>query len=145
MVDSLAAVLAGQRRIDDAMGSAALPRPVNAQLAMIERLVVDARGPVRREVLDVAHQWAQFAGWLHTSAGKPDQARRWFAVALEWATEAGNADMVATVLSFQGPRVAGRAGRPDDQPVPGRAPRPHLCRTVGIRRAAGGAWARDGR
>ncbi|HEX5494349.1 MAG TPA: hypothetical protein VFX70_07240 [Mycobacteriales bacterium] len=101
-MESLGAVLAGQRLVDDALGSGRLLRPVTTQLATVERLVTEARGPVRPLLLQCAQQWAQFAGWLHLSAGKRDAAQHWFATAMEWATETADADMIATVLSFRG-------------------------------------------
>ncbi|WP_433228195.1 hypothetical protein [Actinomadura formosensis] len=61
-VESLARVLAGQRRLEDSIGSAAVVPAVRAQLRAIEGMVADARGAVRRDLLDVAAQWAQFAG-----------------------------------------------------------------------------------
>ncbi|HEY9391962.1 MAG TPA: helix-turn-helix domain-containing protein [Mycobacteriales bacterium] len=112
VVESLGTVLAGQRLVDDIMGSGPLLRPVTAQLATVERLVTDARGPVRPLMLRCAQQWAQFAGWLHLSAGKPDAARHWFATGMEWATEIADKNMLATVLSFRGHAawLAGQVG-----------------------------------
>lgn len=102
VVDSLDRILAAQRRTEDAIGSAPLIRPVTAQLATIEDLVVDARGSARSKVADTAAQWAEFAGWLHTSTGRWREARMWFDRASEWAMEAGNATLIATSLSFKG-------------------------------------------
>jgi transcriptional regulator with XRE-family HTH domain len=102
VVDSLAKVLAAQRRTEDAIGSESLIRPVTAQLATIEHLVADARGSARPQVIDIAAQWAEYAGWLHTSAGHSREARMWFDRASEWATEAGNTTLAATSLSFKG-------------------------------------------
>lgn len=102
VVASLATMLAAQRTLEDTFGSTRLLNPVTAQLAVIEDLVREARGPIRPAVLDVAHQWAQFAGWLHTSAGRHDQARAWFDRAMTWAVEADSTDMIATILTFQG-------------------------------------------
>ncbi|WP_171843072.1 helix-turn-helix domain-containing protein [Carbonactinospora thermoautotrophica] len=109
VVDSLAVTLAAQRRLEDAIGSVPLVDPVTAQLTVIEDLVRDARGPLRPKVLDVAAQWAQFCGWLYEANDRFAPARAWFDRATEWAIEAGNADMVATVLTFQG-SLAWRAG-----------------------------------
>lgn len=81
-VESLASVLAHQRRLEDAIGSAAMLGPVVGQLCAIEHLVTEASGPVRPALVDVASQWAQFAGWLYTATGRPADAsarliRRW--------------------------------------------------------------------
>ena len=102
VVDSLARILAAQRRTEDAIGSASLLGPVTAQLATIEDLVVDARGPARSKVVDVAAQWAEFAGWLHTSTGLWREARLWFDRAGEWAIEVCNTSLAAESLSFKG-------------------------------------------
>ncbi len=82
-VDALAAVLAVQRRAEDALGSAAVLPAVIAQLRAITPMVTEARGPVRPAVVDVAGQWAQYAGWLHASqrqaaaASAAVRPRRW--------------------------------------------------------------------
>lgn len=102
VVDSLAAVLSAQRHLDDRLGSAALIAPVLAQMDTVTTMVREATGQRRPSLLATAGSWAQFAGWLHTSIGKYEQARMWFGRALEWATEAGDTQMVATVLSYQG-------------------------------------------
>jgi transcriptional regulator with XRE-family HTH domain len=98
----LADVLAAQRRTEDALGSAAMIRPVSAQLAVVEDLAREAIGPGRLDVIDVAQQWAQFAGWLYLNAGERRRSREWFSRALEWATEIDDRTMIATVLSFRG-------------------------------------------
>ncbi|MQA84090.1 MAG: helix-turn-helix domain-containing protein [Streptosporangiales bacterium] len=101
-VDSLAAILAEQRRLEDRVGSAPLVAPVRAQLATLEAVVIQARGPVRPRVLDVAAQWAEFAGWLNTNTERAGEARAWYDRAAEWAAETGDTTMAATVLSFRG-------------------------------------------
>lgn len=111
VVDSLAAVLAGQRRVEDAIGSEPLVAPVRAQLDMLDGMLVDVAGRVRPPLLDVASQWAQFAGWLHASTGRHGEAGLWYERALLWASEAGNVDMVATALNMKG-HLAWLAGKP---------------------------------
>jgi transcriptional regulator with XRE-family HTH domain len=101
-VDSFGVILAHQRRLEDRIGSGALLAPVVSQLAVIENVVIDARGPIRPAVIGVAAQWAQFAGWLSSSSHRPADADQWLTRALEWATEVGDRDMIATVLSFKG-------------------------------------------
>jgi transcriptional regulator with XRE-family HTH domain len=98
VVDSLADVLAAQRRAEDALGSAALLRPVLAQLALVEGLVKQVHGELRPALMDVAQQWAQFAGWLCSDAGDVPGARACYGQALEWAAETGDATMTATIL-----------------------------------------------
>lgn len=109
VVGSLGTILAAQRRVEDAVGAAPLIAPVRAQLATIEGMVVDARGPVRAQLLDVAGQWAQFAGWLHTSVGRPGEALTYLGRTLQWASEIDDRHLVGSVMSWQG-YIAERRG-----------------------------------
>jgi transcriptional regulator with XRE-family HTH domain len=103
VIDSLATMLSHQRRLEDSIGSALLVGPVLAQLVATERLVEDAPdNDQRRRLVDVAAQWAHFAGWLCTTTGDHVAGRAWYLRAMEWASEAGNADMIATTLSMRG-------------------------------------------
>lgn len=108
-IESLAAVLAAQRRAEDVLGSAPMLRPVKAQLPVVEDLASEARGPVRSGLLDVAAQWAQFAGWLHASTGDLKTAGARFSQALEWAAETGDTAMTGAALSWRG-YIAEHAG-----------------------------------
>jgi tetratricopeptide (TPR) repeat protein len=112
MIDALSTVLAAQRRAEDVIGSAAIIEPVRAQLTVIKDLVTDARGEMRTGILDIGSQWSQFAGWLSANTGQLDEANRFYRLALEWATEAGKPDMMATALSMQGHTawLRGKAG-----------------------------------
>jgi hypothetical protein len=110
-VDSLAGVLAAQRRAEDALGSAAMVKPVMAQLTAIEDLAAEARGPVRHAVVDAATQWSQFAAWLHTSVRDFSAARALWRGTLELAVEVDDATMIATVLRFRA-YMAWLAGEP---------------------------------
>ena len=101
-LDSLAKVLAEQRRLEDAMGAVAVLEPTRGYTQLMERLVLDARGPSRPAVVNLAAQWAQFSGWLHAAMNKLPASSRWFGVALEWATEVDDRTMISTVLSFKG-------------------------------------------
>ena len=110
-VESLADVLAAQRRAEDALGSAVMIRPVTAQLTAIEDLVTGARGQVRHAVVDVAMQWSEFVAWLHTSVRDFPAARTMWRQTLELAIEADDATMTATVLRFSA-YMAWLAGQP---------------------------------
>jgi transcriptional regulator with XRE-family HTH domain len=120
-VASFQAVLTEQRRLDDVLGSTPLLEPVAAFLRRIEAMVTDAQDPIREPVLRMAAQWAQFAGWLNTATENWSQAEHWFGTALVWASEAGDQEMVATVLSYRG-HVAWLTG--------------HVASTVGLAQAA---------
>src|SRR6266705_496798 len=100
-IESLARVLAAKRNLDDVMGSAAVVGSTVAQLHTLTVIVNEAAGPDRPAVLYEAGQWAQFAAWLHISVGKQTEARAWLARALQWSMECGDADLIATVLSYQ--------------------------------------------
>ncbi|RBQ20955.1 hypothetical protein DP939_07805 [Spongiactinospora rosea] len=76
--------------------------PVSAQLAVIGTLLAEARGPIRTSVVDIGSQWAQFAGWLNANAGRLSDANHWYGIALEWATEANDHDMIGTALNMKG-------------------------------------------
>ena len=102
-VDSLATLLHHQRRLEDVAGSATLLAPVTAQLAVIETLVGEAPDDgVRAATVRVGAQWAQFAGWLSGTTGDVAQGRAWYVRAMEWASEVGDADMIATALNMRG-------------------------------------------
>src|SRR5690606_13559875 len=79
---------------------------------VVRGLVVEARGDLRPRLVDVAGQWAQYAGWLHSAAEQYDQADRLFSDALEWATEAGDVNLVSEVVSMRGHQewMRGRIG-----------------------------------
>lgn len=102
VVDALATVLDAQRRTEDVIGSASLRDAVMAQLAVVEDLVLDARGDLRADVVRLGSQWAQFAAWLHANLGGPAEARRLYGIALELAVEVDDADMIATALNTRG-------------------------------------------
>lgn len=99
---TLTELLAAQRRLEDMIGSAAVLGPVRAQLDVVSVLLDEARGGLRPALVDLAGQWAQFTGWLYAATGRRTDAGRWYVQALEWATEADNTDLIATVLSFRG-------------------------------------------
>jgi transcriptional regulator with XRE-family HTH domain len=111
-VDLLADLLAGQRSADDAFGSAVMLAPALAQLTAVEGFVKQARGSVRRALINVAQQWAQFAAYQHRQIGDMTGDRDRLAQALEWATEIGDQTMTATVLINRGETalLAGEVG-----------------------------------
>jgi hypothetical protein len=110
-VEALADVLAAQRRAEDCLGSEAMLRPVRAQIAVVEDLVSEARGKVRPRLVHVAGQWAQYLGWLYANTGSQAKGEDRLRQALQWATEAGDVNLISEVLSFQG-HAAWIAGQP---------------------------------
>jgi tetratricopeptide (TPR) repeat protein len=99
---SLVAVLHESRRLEDMIGAAPLLPSARAQLTLFEYLVVEARGPLRRRVVLLGSQYAQFAAWLHSSADQPNKASAYYDRATEWGLEADDPNMVATALSMKG-------------------------------------------
>jgi hypothetical protein len=99
VVDSLDQLLTAQRHADDVLGSGVMVQPALAQLAAVENLVRQARGPVRPALLNVAEGWAQFGGWLCRNTAHYAGADLRFNHALQWAEELGDRTMIATVLA----------------------------------------------
>jgi transcriptional regulator with XRE-family HTH domain/tetratricopeptide (TPR) repeat protein len=102
VVDSLTVLLAAQRRMEDSIGSAPMLAVVRAQLVVVECFASEARGPIRVPVVEIAAQWAQFLGWLNATSHEQERAKRWYATALEWATEVADTNMIATALNMRG-------------------------------------------
>jgi transcriptional regulator with XRE-family HTH domain len=101
-LDSLGVVLASTRRLEDVVGAAPVWQPVRGHLAYVEQLAAEARGRIRRDVVDQAGQWAQYIGWLNIAGERYDDASRWFSRSVEWAIEAEDDDLAATAWSFKG-------------------------------------------
>jgi transcriptional regulator with XRE-family HTH domain len=99
---SLAAVLAESRRMEDRLGARVLLEPTLGYVRLLERLTLDARGPRRAQVIDLAAQWAQFTGWLHAAIGDVPASGTWLDRTLEWAVEADNPTLQANALSYKG-------------------------------------------
>ncbi len=72
---------------------------VRDHLAVIEeQLLPAADGSLRRQVLETASEWAEFAGWLYEDLGRPEQGLWWSDRAMEWAQEAGDSVRQAFIL-----------------------------------------------
>ena len=99
---TLSELLAAHRRLEDSLGSTPLLPTIRTQLDLMTTLVAESAGGLRPQVADLAAQWAQFGGWLFAASDRQRLASQWYGTALEWATEAGNVDMVATALSMRG-------------------------------------------
>jgi transcriptional regulator with XRE-family HTH domain len=110
-VAALAASLAAQRRLEDAIGAAPLVAPTTTQLHLVTGMVANARGSLRSEILDVASQWAQFAAWLYIAVGDYGGATRCLDRATDWALERGDLNMISTTLNLRG-YIAWKRGKP---------------------------------
>jgi len=101
LADYLAEVQAALRRAEDEIGARPVLPVARAQAGMVEALARNARGAALPALLRQAAQWSQFTAWLHTDLGVRDLAAGWYLRAGEQAREAGDADMVSTVLSMR--------------------------------------------
>jgi transcriptional regulator with XRE-family HTH domain len=100
--DQYAAALSDARRLEDQVGAAPMLTTASNRLAAVEALARAAGPRTRSGLVMVTGQWAQFAGWVHLAAGRYGRGRRLLSRALECATEGGDRELVATVLSFLG-------------------------------------------
>lgn len=72
---------------------------VQDHLAVIEQqLLPAATGRLRFDVLEVASEWAEFAGWLYEDLGQGDLGLWWSDRAMEWAQEADDPVRQAFIL-----------------------------------------------
>lgn len=67
-------------------------------LGAIQQHARDVRPAVRRDLLAVGADGAEFAGWLYRDLHDPASAAHWYDRAMEWAQEAQDAPMQAYVL-----------------------------------------------
>ncbi|MET7490586.1 helix-turn-helix transcriptional regulator [Streptomyces sp. NPDC005538] len=67
-------------------------------LHAIEEHARDVRPAVRRELLSIGADGAEFAGWLYRDVHQPHNAGFWYDRAMEWAQEANDAAMQGYVL-----------------------------------------------
>jgi transcriptional regulator with XRE-family HTH domain len=86
---------------------------VDGHLALVQRLLSAATGPVRADLLTVGTRYAEFASWVNQDGGNMPAAGRWADLALEWAHEAQDSAMVSYVLMRKSSQaaVAGDTGR----------------------------------
>ncbi|GAA0345926.1 helix-turn-helix domain-containing protein [Actinoallomurus spadix] len=102
VVADLSGTLAGQRRIEDVIGSAAIIEPAGEQLKLTIRILRETRGRLADDLAAVASGASQFSGWLHTATGRHEAAGALYDQALRLGIQAGDADLAATALSMQG-------------------------------------------
>lgn len=67
-------------------------------LGAIQQHAPDVRPPVRRPLLAVAAEGAEFAGWLYRDLREPAAAHYWYDRAMEWAQAANDTAMQGYVL-----------------------------------------------
>jgi len=101
-VEALAALLAAQRRLDDATGAHVLLPWVTPQWTEVQRLARDGRGAHTGALYVVAAEWTQFAGWLAAEARQDADAVRLLTQAAEQADDIGDGVLAAQVENFRG-------------------------------------------
>jgi transcriptional regulator with XRE-family HTH domain len=101
-VQALADVLAAQRRLDDTLGPNLIIPATLAQMEMVTGMVPEARGAHRDELVKVAAEYVQFAGWLHAETRRDREAAHLLTDAEELADEADDGTLSAQVANFRG-------------------------------------------
>ena len=83
---------------DGAHGPAHALPPALGIVAAIEIHAREVKADVRRELLTVGAQAAEFVGWLYRDARQPRLSGHWRDRAMEWAQEAGDLPMQGYLL-----------------------------------------------
>ncbi|MFD7669156.1 hypothetical protein [Streptomyces sp. NPDC059788] len=117
---------------------------VNHDVKSIARLLETTNGPVRRRLLHVGSQTAEFLGWLYQDLGDFTAAAYWSDRSMEWAQEATDHHMQSYLL-FRKSHQAAAQGSPARavglaqaaQHVPSRTPQ--LSALAALQEAAGHA------
>ncbi|WP_406345114.1 XRE family transcriptional regulator [Streptomyces sp. NBC_00648] len=98
VVDSFRKRLEVAKRDDGAMGARRTLPLVLGLLSAIEQRARDVKPAVRRELLSVGADGAEFAGWLYRDIQQPAIAVFWYDRAVEWAQEANDPAMQGYML-----------------------------------------------
>lgn len=101
-IEALATGLAMFRRLDDSFPASSLLPAVEGQLATVEIIARDARGPHTRDVHLVAVEFGQFAGWLNSQVRNDARAERLLSTAARDALSLDHPDLACQTLSFRG-------------------------------------------
>ncbi|MDK1473749.1 helix-turn-helix transcriptional regulator [Streptomyces sp. 549] len=101
-VEAFAAVLAAQRRLDDAVSAAAMLPVTAVQWETVEQLAREVRGPHAQGLHRVAAEWVQFMGWLHAEARNDAEAARWLTEAEDRADDVNDGVLAAQAANFKG-------------------------------------------
>ncbi|MFI0350635.1 helix-turn-helix domain-containing protein [Actinomadura sp. 9N407] len=110
-LNALATVLAGQRRLEDAVGPTALLGPVTGQLDALVAMLRDASGPLRDRLGRFVAEWTVYAGWLHAAVRQDGQALNLFAQGEDLGDDFADGTIAGIATSFRG-YVARQQGRP---------------------------------
>ncbi len=99
-VDSVAAVLAGLRRLEDVTSAAAVLPTVLQQNALAAALATNAAGEVRNKAVGLLSEILQYSGWLHMPTKQWDKAQAHLDRASILALEVDDPQRLSTALSF---------------------------------------------
>jgi tetratricopeptide (TPR) repeat protein len=112
IVDYFRNVFVEHIRADNLMGPHHLVDVVRAQAALLDQMLPNARGEVRRELLYLACRYNEFTGWLYQDACDPDNAMRYADRSMDYALEIDDPRETAYVLMRKAD-IAGDLGKPD--------------------------------
>ncbi|NGN92626.1 helix-turn-helix transcriptional regulator [Nocardioides sp. KC13] len=101
-VDALASALALSRHLDDSLPASALLPSVEGQLATVQILARDARGPAAHEMQIVAAEFGQFAGWLNCQVRNDKRAESLLSTAARDAMTLNAPDLASQCHNFRG-------------------------------------------
>ncbi|WP_234531674.1 helix-turn-helix domain-containing protein [Streptomyces shenzhenensis] len=98
VVDYFCTQLDHAKRDDGSLGPKKILPVVLGLLGAIEQHARDVKPKIRRELMSVGADGAEFAGWLYRDIHQPGQAGFWYDRAMEWAQEADDPAMQGYVL-----------------------------------------------
>ncbi len=67
-------------------------------IAALDRSIPQVKPSLRRELLILGAQGAEFVGWLYRDLGVPELTRHWHDQAMEWAQAADDRELQGYVL-----------------------------------------------
>jgi hypothetical protein len=101
-IDSVAAVLASARQLEDSTSSTAVLPLAAGLVEIIDSYAAQARSSIRRETLTLASELHCYVGWLSLDTRAGVRAARHFDTAISLAVEAATPDHLAHAASFKG-------------------------------------------
>lgn len=84
---------------DNLLGPRQALDAVRTHVQVIQELQREARGADRRDLTELATQYAEFLSWLHQDSGDTTAASDWLDRALDWSYTVGDRDLTTYVLA----------------------------------------------